>query len=871
MRTELERFGGSVEKFIGDAVVAVFGAPVAHEDDAERAVRAALAIRDWARDDDAGLELRIAVNTGEALVSLDADPASGDHAVAGDVVNTASRLQAAAPVNGILVGEVTHRATEHAIEYREAAAVEAKGKGEPVAVWEPVQARSRLGSDVGLRTRSPLVGRGRELEVLVGALARVREERSPQLVTLVGVPGIGKSRLVHELSQLAEDDPELITWRQGRCLAYGDGISFWALSEMVKAHAGILEGDSAEVAEGKVRAAVADALSDRTEADWVVDHLRPLLGLGEGGWTSSDPRAEGFAAWRRFFEGLAEQRPLVLVFEDLHWADEGLLDFVDHLVDWAVGVPVLVVATARPELLARRPGWGGGKPNTTTVSLSPLSEEDTARLLHALLERAVLPAELHTLLLERAGGNPLYAEEFARIADERDDGGELPLPASIQGLIAARLDALAPDEKALLQDAAVVGKVFWVGSVTALGGDSGLPDVEGRLHALERKEFVRRERRTAVAGDTQYAFGHGLVRDVAYGQIPRASRADKHRRAAEWIEALGRAEDHAEMRAHHFVSALETARAAGQDSAPLEAAAARALRDAGDRALALHSTLAASRLYDRALTLMAVDDPSRPRLVLSAATARFDATFDNLDELTSAHDLLLAAGDREAAARAAVLIANYHWSHGSPGEVTREQLERAAELAETLPASPSKAVVLAELSRFHMLGDRFDLAGRFAEEALELADELDLDEARANVLNNLGTMKVAVGDRSGIADLERSIALAEAHNSAEAVRGYNNLAYCLYRLGDLRHYAAVTERMQAASERFGGDWVSWAADRRVHVLYQSGEWDEAAALLEKMLAGVAAGSGHYLEAAWRDTRARIRLARGDTDGAEEDA
>ena len=362
-----------------------------------------------------------------------------------------------------------------------------------------------------------------------------------------------------------------------------------------------------------------------------------------------------------------------------------------------------------------------------------------------------------------------------------------------------------------------------------------------------------------------------LVRDVAYGQIPRASRADKHRRAAEWIESLGRAEDHAEMLAHHFVSALETARAAGQDSAPLEAAAARALRDAGDRALALHSTLAASRLYDRALTLMAVDDPSRPRLVLSAATARFDATFDNLDELTSAHDLLLAAGDREAAARAAVLIANYHWSHGSPGEVTREQLERAAELAEALPASPSKAVVLAELSRFHMLGDRFDLAGRFAEEALELADELDLDEARANVLNNLGTMKVAVGDRSGIADLERSIALAEAHNSAEAVRGYNNLAYCLYRLGDLRHYAAVTERMQAASERFGGDWVSWAADRRVHVLYQSGEWDEAAALLEKMLAGVATGSGHYLEAAWRDTRARIRLARGDTDGAEEDA
>src|SRR5262245_3624780 len=872
LRAELERFGGSVEKFIGDAVVAVFGAPIAHEDDAERAVRAALSIRDWAREQE-GLELRLAVNTGEALVSLDADPASGDHAVAGDVVNTASRLQAAAPINGILVGEATYRSTAQAIEYTAGEPVEAKGKAEPVPVWEPIQPRARLGSDVDLHTRSPLVGRERELDVLGGALARVREERSPQLVTLVGVPGIGKSRLVHELSRRVDDDPELITWRQGRCVAYGDGVSFWALAEMIKGHAGIHEDDSAAAAEEKVRTAVEEVVAETAEAEWVVTHLRPLLGLGEGGWASSDPRAESFAAWRRFFEALAEQRPLVLVFDDLHWADDGLLDFVDHLVDWAVGVPILLVATARPELLERRPGWGGGKANTVTLSLSPLSSTDTARLLHGLLDRAVLPAEIHALLLERAGGNPLYAEEFARIAGEREVSAsdDLPVPESIQGLIAARLDALAPVEKSLLQDAAVVGKVFWLGSVGALGSDEPASELATRLHGLERKEFVRRERRTAITGDTQYVFGHGLVRDAAYGQIPRPARAEKHRLAAEWIEALGRAEDHAEMRAHHFLTALETTRAAGRDSAGLEQAAARALRDAGDRAASLHSYPAASRLYHRALELVADDDPDRPRLLVAAAAARPEAEGENLEELEAARDALLAVGDTDHAARAQIIIVENYWIGGGSGDETRRQLDRAAELAEQLPRSPSKAVVLAGISRFHMLGDRAEPALRFGEEALALAEELGIDEARANALNNLGTMKVGVGDRSGIADLERSIAIGEAHNSPIAVRSYNNLAFCLYRLGDLRESAEVAERMAALAERFGAGWVPWSSDRRLHAYYQAGRWDEAMALAEEMLESVAAGDGHYLEAAWREVRSRIRAARGDESGAEQDS
>jgi class 3 adenylate cyclase/tetratricopeptide (TPR) repeat protein len=873
LRSELERFGGSVEKFIGDAVVAVFGAPLAHEDDAERAVRAALAIRDWAREDESGLQLRIAVNTGEALVSLDADPGSGDHAVAGDVVNTASRLQAAAPVNGVLVGEGTHRATQRAIEYREAAPVDAKGKANPVLVWEAIEARSRLGSDVTHLARAPLVGRSRELGALADALARAREERTPQLVTLVGVPGIGKSRLVYELSQVVDADPEIIRWRQGRCLPYGEGVAFWALSEIVKAEAGILEGDSAVVAHEKLSAAVGEILDSPDDAAWVIEQLRPLFGLAEGTLSGGDTRAEGFAAWRRFFEALADDRALVLVVEDLHWADDGLLDFVDYLVEWAVGVPILLVATARPELLARRPNWGGGKPNSLTLSLTPLSQTDTAQLLHTLLDRAVLPADMQELLLERAGGNPLYAEEFARIADERGvlaDAGDLPVPQSLQGLVAARLDALPAAEKALLLDAAVVGKVFWLGAAAALGDRTDAGTLEQPLHALMRKEFVTRERRSAVSGDTQYAFAHALVQEVAYGQLPRGERAAKHRRAAEWIDALGRPEDHAEMRAHHYVRALEAGRAAGQDTARLEPAARLALRDAGDRAVGLNAYAAAAKHYDRALALWP-DDDARPRLLLAAAWSRFEGQFFNDAEIEAAGRALLAAGDHEGVAQTAVMLANSAWVHGR-GEETVRRLERAAEVAEPLPSSPIKAYVYAQLSRFHMLAGRIEPALRFGREALELAEEHGLEAIRANALNNLGTIRATYGDRAGLEDLERSIAVAEAANSPHVVRAYNNFAYMLFRRGDLRRYDAVVSRMAVAVDRFAfPDWRRWLGDRQIARHYCAGEWDEANAIADRLIAEAAEIGGHYLEGAWRLARSRIRLARGRRADAESDS
>src|SRR5262245_37457720 len=583
VRGELERHGGTVEKFAGDAVLAMFGAPRAHEDDPERAVRAAIAIRDWAMERN-GLRVRIGITTGEALVTLDARAGAGEAMAPGDVVNTAARLQTAAPENAILVDEATYRATRSAIVYAERDPVEAKGKARPVPAHEALETRSRLGVDVAARAATPLVGRGTELQLLVDALARTRREAEPQLVTLIGVPGIGKSRLVTELLRVVDEDPDLIVWRQGRSLPYGEGLSYWALSEMVKAQAGILETDRAADVERKLAGAVHDVVDDR--ADWVEQHLRPLVGLAGG--TGEDRRAETFAAWRNFLEAVAERTPTVLVFEDIQWADDGLLDFVDHLVDWASGVPLLVVCTARPELLARRSAWGGGKPNASTISLSPLSSNETAQLVHAILNRSALPADLQAALLQRAGGNPLYAEEFARMVDERGELPEAELPESVQGIIAARLDALETSEKALLQDAAVVGKVFWSGAVARLS-DRDRFEVEDVLHGLERRELVRRERRSSLAHESEYAFRHLLVRDVAYNQVPRAPRAEKHRLAAEWIEALGRYEDQAEMLAHHYEQAIELGRAAGLDTASLAARATDALIEAGERARALYA------------------------------------------------------------------------------------------------------------------------------------------------------------------------------------------------------------------------------------------------------------------------------------------
>ncbi len=849
LRDELERFGGTVEKFIGDAVMAVFGAPVSHEDDAERAVRAALAIRDWILDEQAELQLRIGVNSGQALVSLGARPAEGEGMVAGDVVNTAARLQSNAPVNGILVGESTWRATRDAIDYRPAEPVQAKGKAEPVEAWEAVEARGRVGVDISSGVRTPLVGRRRELDSLLDAFERARSTRSAQLVTLVGEPGIGKSRLVYELFQAVERDPELVFWRQGRSLPYGEGVSFWALGEMVKAHAGILETDSEEEAERKLQEAVATTVP-ADDAEWTVSHLRPLAGI-EASSGRSDNQSEAFAAWRGFLEGIADRDPLVLVFEDLHWADEGLLDFVDHLADWATRVPLLVVATARPELLARRSGWGGGKTNALMLSLAPLSVTETAELVHALLERAAIPADVQATLLERAGGNPLYAEEFVRLLDERTDGSALP--ETVQGIIAARLDALEREDKELLQDAAVLGRVFWVG---ALGRDREAADAA--LHRLERREFVQRERRSTVAGETEYAFRHALVREVAYEQIPRAQRGEKHRRAADWLETLGRSEDLAELLAHHYIAVLDYSEA----DAELAPRAARAIGEAGDRALALNAYSTAAGFYRRALDLGGEAERGQLLFGLGSALATL-ADPEAASHLEEASETLVAVGNPEAAAEAECTLAQIAFDTADASGVN-DHVGRAVELVRGRPPSAAHALALGQAARFQMLGGSWRDAIETGLEAEQMAIALGLDAIHADVLATIGTARGDVGDSAGVTDLEAAIELAEAASAPAALsRALNNLAW-IYTGIEMRRAHELMERQYEAARRYGHvRRIWWTRGQLVDTAFESGLWDEALEHVAAVIAYVEAGNPQYAEAQCRLVLAAITFARGD--------
>ena len=859
VRAELERFGGTVEKFIGDAAMAVFGAPVAHEDDPERAVRAALAIRETLATD-GQLEVRIGITTGEALVALDARPEAGEGIVSGDVVNTAARIQAAAQPGGLLVDETTMRATERAIVYEEPSAIDAKGKSQSITVWPAARARARVG--VERLSDTPLVGRERELTLLRSTWSRVAEEREPQLVTLVGVPGIGKSRLVSELFETIRSGAHgLVAWRSGRSLPYGEGVTFWALGEMVKAQAGILESDPLEATAAKLSQAVESVLSDPAEASWVERHLQPLAGLDADETSGSGDVNEAFAAWRRFLEAVALARRLVLVFEDLHWADEAMLDFVDYLVDRSRSVPLLVLCTARPELLTRRPGWGGGKINSSTILLSPLSEDETSTLVSALLGEAAIDPGVQESLLERAGGNPLYAEEFARMLVERPT--ETVVPETVQGMIAARIDTLSPEEKALLQNAAIVGRVFWLG---ALGRERWT--IEERLHSLERKEFVRRELRSSVAGEDEYVFRHALVRDVAYEQIPRSERAELHRGAAEWIESLGRPDDHAETLAHHYAAALEFARISGQDVGDLPDRAQSAAREAGDRASALNAYARAARFYERALDLIPADDPRRGRLLLVLGRSLWLAEARGENELVAASEALLVASDREGAAEAEALLVDGYWSRGQR-ERAAAHLERASALVDALEPSPTKASTLCMLARSAGRASDHTGAARIARDALALAESLELEEARASALVSLGVARLELGeDENGFADLEESIRLARSVGSPEAIRGNTSLAHQLRHRGRFADSLTPFEEAYRLSEALGiTPQRRMLAGMLPQMRYRRGRWDEALEAASAYLEEV--GGSHYH--AWHalQTRGLLRLSRGDESGIDD--
>jgi len=871
MREALERHGGTIEKYIGDSVVAVFGAPLTHEDDPERAVRAGLAIVDAL-----GTSARVAVNTGEAVVVMGARAERGDEIVLGDVVNTAYRIEEATPDGSVFVGEATYRVTRDAIEYGERRLIEAKGKRDPVPVWEALKPRSTVPAASERAPQAPLVGRKEELTLILNTLARSRRNQTVQLVTLVGVPGIGKSRLVWELQQALEEASDLVTWRRGRCLPYGEGVAYWALDEIVKSEAGILETDDAAAADEKLGRSVRELVSDPSESAWVEEHLRPLLGLGSA--TAGETRDEAFSAWRQFIEALAERAPLVLVFEDLHWADEGLLDFIEHVADWSRDAPLLLLCTARPDLQERRDGWGAHG-NALTITLSPLTGEETAQLLSLLLRGSEVPDGLRETLLSRAEGNPLYAEEFVRMLVDRgllvlEAGGwklhasELPMPESVQGIIASRLDALAAEEKALVQAAAVVGRTFWTDALAAVA-DLGREEVDRVLRALDRRGLFRRYRAPAGA-ESEYVFHHALVRDVAYGQIPRARRGEKHLLAAQWVESLGRPEDHAETAAHHYLGALEYVRAVGGDVELFAERARTALRRAGDRALALNAYAASARFFSEALEL-SPEEEERPEILFSYGKALSRSAAPDEDVVVQARDSMLAAGDAERAAECQVILGELLWRRGRREEAFQRLLEAIAML-EDRPPSYSKAYALSKLAGFRIRADEAEPALDAARAQMAIADELALDDLRADALITIGLARVTTGDRGGLADLERSIEVAEEANSPLSIRGYLNLGSMLANLGDLRRAAALHADGHRLAERFGdAAWGEVFQAEQLYERYWSGEWDAAWSLAEQLLTQAERGQSRRLELDACLVRAWIALARGDVALASTDA
>ena len=870
LRQELERYGGTVEKFIGDAVMAVFGAPVAHEDDPERAVRAGLRILEAIaelneRDPALSLHVRVGVDTGEAVVSLGARPERGEGIVAGDVVNTASRIQAAAPVDGVAVSEETFRQTERVFVYEPLAPVEAKGKSEPVPLYRAVEARARFGADL-IRTQETLfVGREVEKTLLQGLFDRCARDSAFELATLVGEPGVGKSRLSAELFQYVDDRSELVRWRQGRCLPYGEGITFWALGEIVKSHAGVFESDSAEAATAKLE----QVLPEAEDRDWLRARLLPLLGIDSG---QSASREESFSAWRRFVEGMAADGPAVVVVEDLHWADEALLDFLSYLAEWAEGVPLLLLCTARPELFERHPSWGAGLRNAHTINLAPLSESETSELVQGLLEQTV-SEQVRTAILERAGGNPLYAEEFVRLVADRglpDTGDELAFPDSVQALIAARLDTLSPERKSLLQDAAVVGKVFWAGALGAMG-DQEAGEVELALHELSRKELVRPARRSSMEGETEYAFWHVLVRDVAYGQIPRAARARRHRAAAAWIEAKAgeRVEDQADLLAHHYQEALALARATGNTEAAndLLPRAREMLVLAGDRAAALDAR-AAESFYRRALALYEPDDPAQAPLLLKAARNGVPVSHSQAEQdAARAAELYRTVGDDLGAAEALLSLSTFAGYRGSDVE-QQTYMEEAERLVERHPPGRVHVLLLSRRAGGQMMAGQASECIESAAAGIALAEELGEREHISPLLQYRGIARAELGDPGGLDDLRDSVDRnLEAANAFRAGIGYLNLADTTWFSVGAKEGLELNETTQAfdASHGLVGA-VAWARAESTWMLFDLGRWDEILAITDELTA-TEEDIGTQSRLLGLPYRALVLERRGDLSGA----
>ncbi|HEX5579502.1 MAG TPA: adenylate/guanylate cyclase domain-containing protein, partial [Candidatus Limnocylindria bacterium] len=838
-RRIVEGHGGTIEKFIGDAVMAVWGAPTAHEDDAERAVRAALAMVAGVgsiADGEEPLHARAAVLTGEAAVTVGAE---GQGMVAGDLVNTASRLQSVAQPGTVLVGEATYRATSNAISYEPAGERALKGKTAPVEAWRAVAVVARRGGSGRASTlEPPFVGRDDELQQLKDLFDATGRERKPRLVTVIGQAGIGKSRLAWEFEKYLDGVVETAFWHEGRTPAYGEGISYWALAEMVRLRAQITEGEDPASARPKLTAMLEQFMDDPEERRFVEPRLAGLLGLAE---LPSDGREELFAAWRTLFERIAAQAPTVLVFVDLHWADQGLLDFVEDLLAWARTSPIFVVALARAELLERRPDWGSGVRSVTRINLEPLTPTEMAQLLDGLVPG--LPEPAVARIVERAEGIPLYAVETVRmlldtgaVVPEGDhyvlhgDLSELAVAETLHALIAARLDANSAEDRSLIQDAAVLGLSFTLEALSAVSGRDPA-QLDATLERLTRRQLLMPDNDPRSPERGQHRFVQALLREVAYQSLAKPDRRTRHLAAARYFESLGE-DELAGVLANHYLDAFKASRE-GPEADAVAAQARIATLAAADRAISLHSHRQAINYLEQALT---VTQEAAQRATIHeriVQASEYAAAMDMAaDHGHKAMDAYREAGDEIGRLRAATLMSRdligYHLEDQAVAELTAaiDEARPMGEVAEL-------AAAFAELARAKMLNEDHDGAIEAADQTLRMggiASPLTVIEALITKGTSMSTTRRTV---EAEAILRGAIHQADTLGLiVSGLRARNNLLGPLGFNDEQESSRIIREGLEMASRYGHRPFVYQFLYAQLEAGLRLGNWDDGVAELE---------------------------------------
>lgn len=873
-RDIIDRFGGVVDKFIGDAVTAFWGIGTANEDDAERAVRAALELVDSVSElgSEIGvpdLALRAGVLTGETSVGPGGN-ATG--LVLGDVVNTASRLQSIAAPGTVAVGEATVRLTEGAVDYEPLGDQDLKGKSAPVPAWRAVRvsaARGGRGRSQGLEP--PFVGRQDEMRLLKDGLEATRREGRARLISIVGQGGIGKTRLGYEFWKYIDGLVDVVYWHQGRSPSYGQGLTFWALGEMVRQRAGIAETDDDHKSRTKLRTAVAEYVSDVDEQRWIEPRLAGLLGLAE---MPDDDRTELYAALSTFFQRISERGTTVLLFEDLHWADPGLLTFIDQLVERSHRHPILIVTLSRPELIDREPSWGAARKNTLSSHLGHLADVDVRALIDGVV--VDMPEAAATRLVERASGVPLYAVEMLRMLLTQGDiveittgkyrmSGEvttLAIPDTLQAVIGARIDRLAAEERDLLQDGAVLGQSFTPESLAALSGDAPQRVAE-RLDALARRELLRLETDPRSPERGQYRFVQSLIREVAYGRLTHAERRARHLKAAAHHEDQGGPEVAAVV-ANHYMAAYHASPEGGEADA-LATKATSSLRSAAQRAADLHSNQQVLDICEEALSLGDTGSAQAELLELAANAAnallREEEAVDYAQRAVAWQD---EHGDEPGRVRAATLLGQVYTDFFHPSaaiDVLRPMFDRYP-----APESKEELRLGAALVRALMLSDNHEETLAVSEQVLIPAEAQEDASVVVETMITRGTSLATLGRlQEGIALLNRALELAEQNDlPLSALRAHNNLSVLLImddRQADLANARAAYEKAHALGD------PAYLVRTSVAVsvgLVEEGRYEEAVQVIEDLEVGEDSPYGRWL--GWQT--ARIAMARGHDDADE---